>query len=190
MSPAFLQAAASYFGINPEQLAGSDWNNADGQLVVAFEFNVSEDDLVGIVERMKVIKADADLVAAQVEVVEPMTTERMCELRGRWNTMQKHERRSIGSFEAYVADQTNKQSHEDMLAASAGRQVVHIDTPEEPEPTNMDAVWLPVLECNEAQKTMYSDMRANPEGSGNLEYLIQWAMLTDEQKQKAQEARP
>lgn len=103
MSPAFLQAAASYFGINPEQLAGSDWHNADGQLVVAFEFNVSEDDLVGIVERMKVIKADADLVVAQVEVMEPMTTERMCELRGEWNTMLKAQRKVYGSFERFVA---------------------------------------------------------------------------------------
>lgn len=103
MSPAFLQAAASYFGVNPEQLAGSDWNNADGQLVVAFEFNVSEDDMVGIVERMKMIKADADLVVAQVEVVEPMTTERMCELRGEWNTMPKAQRKMVGSFERFVA---------------------------------------------------------------------------------------
>lgn len=103
MSPAFLQAAASYFGINPEQLAGSDWHNADGQLVVAFEFNVSEDDLVGIVDRMKVIKADADLVVAQVEVAEPMTTERMCELRGEWNTMPKAQRKTIGNFDRFLA---------------------------------------------------------------------------------------
>lgn len=69
-----------------------------------------------------------------------------------------------------------------------GRQVVHIDTPEEAETTNMDAVWLPWEECSQAQMQHAVDSVIG----GNLgsEYLVQWAMLTDEQKQKAKEAKP
>lgn len=63
------------------------------------------------------------------------------------------------------------------------RQVVHVDTPEKPEPTNMDAVWLGFGDVTIAQMQFASDSRNTP-AHGN-EYLIQWAMLTDEQKQKA-----
>lgn len=53
MNSAFLQAAASYFGINPEQIRDADWANDGGQLVVTFAFTVTEADMIGVVERMK-----------------------------------------------------------------------------------------------------------------------------------------
>lgn len=99
MSPTFLQAAASYFGINPEQIAGSDWHNADGQLFVSFEFNVSEDDLLGIADRMKVLR-ESDVVTAQAEIAEPTSND---EHREAWNAMDKAARGRFGSFARFVA---------------------------------------------------------------------------------------
>lgn len=115
MTPAFLQAAASYFGVNPEQVSGSDWHNADGQLVVSFEFNVAEDDLVGIVDRMKVLKAETP---APEPIPEPVDVD-MFALRGEWNTMDKAQRkRDYGSFDAFVAAEIAVKSGANMLQPS------------------------------------------------------------------------
>lgn len=60
------------------------------------------------------------------------------------------------------------------------------DAPEEPEPTNMDAVWIPAWEVSDAQMQFASDRgEVKTPSSMHVEYLIQWAMLTDEQKAKA-----
>jgi hypothetical protein len=83
-----------------------------------------------------------------------------------------------GSYE----DQARKD-----IAAAQARVVTHVDAPDEPDPTNMDAVWLPYIECSQAQINFASDMCEKNDGPW---HLIQWAMLTDEQKQKAQEAKP
>lgn len=82
-----------------------------------------------------------------------------------------------------------------------GRQVVHVDAPEEPEPVSMDAVWLWEDDATVPQKLHASDTRHhNRDGDYVMQYLVQWAMLTmeqrdhihdsmltDEQKQKAKE---
>lgn len=100
MSPTFLNAAASYFGINPEQIAGSDWHNADGQLVVSFEFNVSEDDLLGIADRMKVLRLaqpEPDLSSVPYPIPDSD------ELRKAYNALSKEGRGRFGSFARFVA---------------------------------------------------------------------------------------
>lgn len=69
------------------------------------------------------------------------------------------------------------------------RQVVHVDAPEEPEPVSMDAVWIPATQCTDAQLLYASDMTPRLVDGTGAQYLIQWAMLTDEQKQKAKESK-
>lgn len=141
MSPTFLQAAASYFGINPEQIAGSDWHNADGQLVVSFEFNVSEDDLLGIADRMKVLR-ESDVVTARVEIAEPTSND---EHREVWNAMDKAARGRFGSFARFVAaggakpvelppyvlldraDTTEAQRQSSAIDPATGKYMVQID---------------------------------------------------------------
>lgn len=71
------------------------------------------------------------------------------------------------------------------MDAIDARQVVHVDAPEEPEPVSMDAVWLHVSETSKQQRRLSADYDPR-----NNHWLIQWAMLTDEQKQKAKEAKP
>jgi len=66
------------------------------------------------------------------------------------------------------------------------REVAHIDAPETEEPTTMDAVWMPYDEANPAQLCFASEHRNI---SGTHEILVQWAMLTEEQRQKAKDSQ-
>lgn len=159
MSPTFLQAAASYFGINPEQIAGSDWHNADGQLVVSFEFSVSEDDLLGIADRMKALR-ESDVVTAQVEVVEPPSND---EHRQVWNAMDKAARGRFGSFARFVA--------------AGGAELAKAPQEEFKMP---DYVYLPRSETTEYQRQV-SHFNVTT-GS----YMVQVDDLTDEQRKKLQ----
>lgn len=53
MNNSFLTAAASYYGIQPSH---ADWQNYQGKLVLTFEYEPSEQDIEGIISRMRTLK--------------------------------------------------------------------------------------------------------------------------------------
>lgn len=187
----FLLAAASYLGIPEGQLMepSSIKDDKAGTITVCLAVALTPRDMIGISKRMEAIaQASNCIVTAGEEEPEPMPEPVFAEgpdtqeCRARYNRMTKEEKASYGSFGRYVADQAQKQAHEDMLRNAAasnveGRQVVHIDTPEEAESTNMDAVWLHVDECSQAQVNHAVDWDRD-----DRHCLVSWAMLTDEQK--------
>jgi len=63
------------------------------------------------------------------------------------------------------------------------RKVAHIDAPETEEPTTMDAVWLTASQTTEQQRRLSADYDVKTD-----RWLVQWPMLTEEQRQKAKES--
>lgn len=128
-----------------------------------------------------------DTSAGIVDVVAPPTDEQTdaTHVSSVWFAMSKAEQAAYGHrFGRFVTEYTGgKMKVDDMLTGT--RRVVHVDAPEEPEPVSMDAVWIKERDATQAQKLYAIDEKHGPH---EPEYLIQWAMLTDEQKKKAKEA--
>lgn len=197
-----LQAARSYYGLADTDVRKTDiYTNDAGQPMLVFELALSAEDFIAIGDRMKNMQQPD--TQPDTAIIEGPTVEAM---REAYNALSKAEKGCYGSFARYMAESSDGIVDADPLGAEAfnrryvelggvlpddhtNRQVIHVDAQEEPEPVSMDAVWLEITECTDAQKQLYSDMRHDP-ATGNLDYLIQWAMLTDEQKQKAKEAKP
>lgn len=179
----FLTATASYLGLDPEAISPySELKTEDDWMVAVLYVRLKPSDIIGIGKRMQEIAAqNNEIVQVHTDPSSvPYPVPNHDELRKRYNALTQVERGAYGSFARYVADQDAKQAHEDMLATAAnGRKVSHVDAPEEPEPTNMDAVWLQGEEATTAQRIHSVDW------DENKGWLVQWAMLTDEQKQKA-----
>lgn len=185
-----LQAARSYYGLaDTESCTTQLYTNQAGQACVAFEIALSNEDFAAIVERMKAMQQEesqqSDTVPLDIEMPD------MADLRKEYNALSKAEKGRYGSFARYMTEcsggivTANEQSTDDYGSTVLKRQVIHVDAPEEPEPVTMDAVWIDASEATQAQAQHKSDVCYE---TGR--YLVQWAMLTDEQKQKAQEAKP
>ena len=203
-----LQAARSYYGLaDTESCTTQLFTNQAGQTCVAFEIPLSNEDFAAIVQRMQYMQLpDAQPDTA---IIEGPTVEAM---REAYNALSKAEKGRYGSFARYMAESSGGivespedtkelqayldsivQKHKDAglpppgpdYLTGDGRKVVHVDAPEEPEPVSMDAVWIKRRNTTDAQRQFTSDVRRGDDYEP--EYLIQWAMLTDEQKQKAKE---
>lgn len=179
-----LQAARSYYG-----LAGIDscitqlFTNQAGQACVAFEIPLSPEDFIAIVERMKAMQEAESQQVEQAPVFgeDPDTHA----IRQRYNALSKEERGKYGSFGRYLSAMMNAvlEEHEQDID---GHKVAHIDAPETEEPTTRDAVWLHFGDATPAQRQHASDHKWI--GEDNY-LLIQAAMLTEEQRQKAKESK-
>lgn len=186
-----LQAARSYYGLaDTESCTTQLFTNQAGQACVAFEIALSNEDFAAIVQRMQNMQQPD--TQPDTAIIEGPTVEAM---REAYNALSKAEKGRYGSFARYMAESGGsivkggyREGAQRFIDACEGRQVVHVDAPEEPEPVSMDAVWLKTAQCTDAQRTHSSDCRISPECRGDFEYLVQWAMLTDEQKQKAKES--
>lgn len=190
-----LQAARSYYGMDSTPVGKCEmYTNEHGSMRLVIEIPVTGDDFIAIGQRMKAMQEAESQQVEQAPVFgEDLDTHAM---RQQYNALSKAERGKYGSFGVYMTSMSNgiieakeelanpipmpRSSHN---TEHPGRQVVHVDAPEEPEPVSMDAVWLHERECTEAQKVHASDY-AYPR------FYVQWAMLTDEQKAKAKEAKP
>lgn len=177
-----LQAARSYYGLaDTESCTTQLFTNQAGQTCVAFEIPLSNEDFAAIVQRMQNMQQPD--TQPDIAIIEGPTVEAM---REAYNALSKAERGKYKSFARYVAecskgiiDVYRGEPYENLLK----REVVHVDAPEEPEPVSMDAVWLDWQDCLPAQQSYASD---HDEKTGK--FLVQWAMLTDEQKAKAENA--
>lgn len=190
-----LQAARSYYGLaDTESCTTQLYTNQAGQACVAFEIALGNEDFAAIVERMKAMQEAESQQVEQAPIFgEDLDTHAM---RRQYNALSKAEKGKYGSFGKYMTAISSgiieakeelanpipmpRSSHN---TEQPDRQVIHVDAPEEPEPVSMDAVWISGSEANHAQTMFPVDYNALTN-----EYLIQWAMLTDEQKQKAKES--
>ena len=176
-----LQAARSYYGLaDTESCTTQLFTNQAGQACVAFEIALSNEDFAAIVQRMQNMQQPD--TQPDTAIIEGPTVEAM---REAYNALSKAEKGRYGSFARYMAESSGGivevDTSEPYRNTDIKRQVVHVDAPEEPEPVSMDAVWMPYDEANPAQMSFASDHRNI---SGTHEILVQWAMLTDEQKAK------
>lgn len=188
-----LQAARSYYGLADTDVRKTDiYTNEAGQPMLVFELALSAEDFIAIGARMQ--KMQQPDTQPDTATIEGPTME---EMRKQYDALGKAGKGKYGSFGSYMAVISSGivsdaiAGHMDSVTqtisnAKEGRQVVHVDAPEEPEPVSMDAVWLLGSEIPPGMQFESSDQRINVE-KGDFEYLIQWAMLTDEQKQKAKE---
>lgn len=169
-----LQAARSYYGMDSTPVGKCEmYTNEHGSMRLVIEIPVTGDDFIAIGQRMKAMEEAESHEQPDTAIIEGPTVEAM---REAYNALSKAEKGRYGSFARYMAESSTE----------IKRQVVHVDAPEEPEPASMDAVWLLGSQIPAELQFLSSDQRVNEE-HGDIEYLIQWAMLTDEQKQKAKE---
>jgi hypothetical protein len=69
MSSAFIEASKSYFGLAGTTVVSCSWRTVDGQLVLTFELVPTDEDMIGIAERMKQMRDTRPVPA----VSEPQT---------------------------------------------------------------------------------------------------------------------
>lgn len=184
-----LQAARSYYGLADTDVRKTDiYTNEAGQPMLVFELALSAEDFIAIGARMQNMQQPD--TQPDTAIIEGPTVEAM---RDAYNALSKAERGKYKSFARYVAECSGGIVTEGQAfivtpgyIEPSSRQVVHVDAPEEPEPVSMDAVWLLGSEVPDGLQFLSADQRINV-AKGDFEYLIPWAMLTDEQKQKAKE---
>lgn len=185
-----LQAARSYYGLADADVRKADiYTNEAGQPMLVFEIAFTNDEFFGIADRMKAMNQAEGQDRPDTAIIEGPTVEAM---REAYNALSKAEKGRYGSFARYMAESSGgiveggyREGAQRFIDACEGRQVVQVEAPEEPEPVSMDAVWIKERDATQAQKLYAIDEKHGPH---EPEYLIQWAMLTDEQKQKAKEA--
>lgn len=183
-----LQAARSYYGLADAKVRKTEWFTDEGKTILCFEIVAEGEDFIGIVERMKRLQEEHPMSAAHedegdIDSLPPLFVSKM---RSKYWALSDSERAEFANLADYIS-QGGMTKHMRSLTAlmdTNGRKVAHIDAPETEEPTTMDAVWLWYPDTTEAQRMHASDT------DDERGYLIPWAMLTDEQKQKAQEAKP
>ena len=153
-----LQAARSYYGLADAKVRKTEWFTDEGKMILCFEIVTEGEDFIGIVERMKALQQEMDIHLAD------------------------------GAGESLDGGAANRARIYDEYVKSASygisRKVAHIDAPETEEPTTMDAVWLSETDTTEAQRKFASDMLMTQH---DIQYLVPWPMLTEEQRQKAKE---
>jgi hypothetical protein len=99
----FLKAAASYYGVPADIISKSEFFAADGQSTFVVEIPVSTEDMLGIADRMKMMRAEAQAQHEQVrkEMEYPVAGREL--MRAEYNGMDQVTRGRFGSFAAYMA---------------------------------------------------------------------------------------
>ena len=100
MNSTFLKAAASYFGINPEQVRESDWHNDGGTMVATFSFAINDGDLIGVMDRMKAMRQEQKPEPAPP--VKMTWGDAVAEFGPRFDAMSVHDKSFYGSRGAYI----------------------------------------------------------------------------------------
>lgn len=156
-----LDAARSYYGLSDADVRKTEiYTNESGQPMLVFEVAFTAEDYLGIANRMKAMRE------------EPKMSIR------------------------YVPESEIEEADKHLFGDGVkGRKVAHIDAPETEGPTTMDAVWLPSWDVPDHMRQFASDEKYVPNDDGGPVagvrwFLMQSAMLTEEQRQKAKEAKP
>lgn len=219
-SARFLKAAASYFGVPPDQLIlGGQLGTIDGVFKLQFTIAITPHDLIGITHRM-VQLADPEAQIDQL-IAEPragMSLEQSEQfdaegLTGTWRnvpTVQdviRNPEKFVGvagledivesaaklsktvraaAVAAYEAEAANmSEPAAEQSEGIGGRKVIHVDAPEDGAESALPAaVWVPCEEVSQEQVNMRSDYRYREDNTEAVDYLLQVALLTPEQRDK------
>jgi hypothetical protein len=186
MSKALIDAAASYYGMDPEQLAqGAMSTNSEG-LRFTFIVQCKDDDYLGIADRMRAMREPIDSDEHSAFVQLPTVQEVMAD------PLRYKDRPECADVLARAAQLSKRVARlvgaePDPHAATegvGGRAVKHVDVPVEEDSALPAAVWVWGHELDQAQKLLASDIRGEP--GHEQQYLVQVAMLTPEQLAKVQ----
>lgn len=190
MSKALIDAAASYFGMDPAQLAqGSMSTNSDG-LRFTFIVQCQDEDYLGIADRMRAMRQGQQeamldqfvgLPTVQEVMADPMRyvhRPECADVLARATQLSKAVRT--------IVEQYASQSMRTLVGqteGAGGREVKHVDVPAEEDSGALpDAVWVDAKDLTDQQKHLSSDYRGQVD---RREYLVQVSMLTPEQLDKA-----
>jgi hypothetical protein len=211
MSEAFTRAAASYYGMNPEQLDGTNMSVDGAGLVLIFHVRPSDDDLIGIIRRMQQMResqpeprpddlpvvtyeevarnsqmwADAGVEAAKVKVITALSEE--------YSNMDPATRGKYGSRRNYVIAKAQELDAQLLISggygedakhvidalAGVGRQVKHVDAPQDSQAEQPQVVWLDHTQASAEQLRFSSDQKMIGE---RVHYAVNVQMLTPEQR--------
>ena len=102
----FLKAAASYYGLAPGTRMELGMDEIGNPVILArIEVRVADDDMAGIVSRMKAMQADAEALQARNKpgsrMAPPMPS--VQRMRDEYNGMDKRTKSQFGSFVNYKA---------------------------------------------------------------------------------------
>lgn len=192
-SARFLRAAASYWGVPPDQLIlGGQHGAIDGVFSVQLTIALTPDDLAGIVKRMHTMAQD-DAVAAICRSAEArghsvhtdgsqragMSVEKSAQFdaEGLTGTWVDHHVKPGASVKATIEEPTE---------GVGGRKVLHVDVPDDEPVTGGElpaAVWVYVSDLVGNQRQLCSDGR-HVFGAIEPEALVQVDLLTSEQRAK------
>lgn len=100
MNNSFLTVAASYYGLSPDNVAYSDWTNDNGEMVVTFAVRPTDDDVLGILSRMKAMREEEAQRQCEQHPFETKSDE---ELREEYEGMTQRSKSKYGSFARYKA---------------------------------------------------------------------------------------
>lgn len=201
----FLQAAASYWGIPPDQLImGKQGGSIGGVFSLQLTIALTPGDLVGITHRMHQMAEDAGMREPQAEEQVQFVADdplQLAQWRDDYSALSPQEKGKYKSFQRYKAHRQaealqfdkeewaeNNKAYHAMLAEESegvgGRKVQHVDVAEEPEAdAELPAtVWVHGNDLSSHQLDMASDRRHK--GEFGTEFLVQVDMLTPEQKAK------
>lgn len=158
MSQALIEAAASYFGMDPKRVDEGGLNVAAKRITVSLRISLTDEDIIGVAARMQALAARMQALAAP----------------------------SASTWANPPTPVLEKAKADYLGEGVAGRAVEHVDAPTEPEPTEPEpsglpeSVWVPSAHVTHQQASMASDYK----GSGDV-YLLQVSMLTSVQAQMA-----
>jgi hypothetical protein len=196
-----LQAARSYYGLSDANVRKTEWFTDEGKTILCFEIVAEGEDFIGIVERMKRLQEDLPEPVASEDTGPYAGDVSICGLSGNdmavWipttELFDYQKQHAItGQIDGALTlmpwlHMTKQQRIVYPLPAQndegvGGRKVAHIDAPEAEEPMTMDAVWLTASQTTEQQRRLSADYDVKTD-----RWLVQWPMLTEEQRQKAKE---
>lgn len=150
----FLKAAASYFGLAETNLRKSGIFTEDDTLVIGFEVRLSDEDMMGILQRMQALTQEAPPEPLYVQAEGPSREE----LRAEYDGMDARTRSQFGSFLRY----------ESYRLAGGAETVTKVELP--------PYVYLSPGECTAQQRAM----AIGQDEKGN--YAVTIEDLTPEQR--------
>lgn len=169
-----LTAARSYYGLADTKVVESELVSQAGTYIT-FRIEVTDEDLAGILARMKTMQEQAPAEVIDLHTDAPGWTRE--ELREQYNALSPQERSQYGAFHRYEAWRRGMAMDAVISGEGAGgRKIVHVDAPEE-ESAKPPAVWVDNQYMVEYQKPMASEY-----DEVNARWLLQEVMLTPEQR--------
>lgn len=200
----FGRGVASWFGLDENKVTSEIKMHTElhKPFAVTLTICLSAEDVIGIGKRMEAMREmQPDPLPQEDLSAVPYPVFSSEEARARYNALSKEERSRYGSFARFAQGaplrEESKVDHymhsvEEYLAdPSYGRKVSHIDAPEEEDKSGTSVVpslWIKGSDIDPGIYHMACDYKRDDDGE--IWCLMLACVLTEEQRQKAKEAKP